>query len=51
MGKKKKKIAVNQNLIQDNSLYLDVDRYRLPQTLGNAPAIDAIWAILDSFNE
>ena len=39
MGKKKKKIAVNQNLIHDNSLYLDVDRYRLPQTLGNAPKI------------
>ena len=39
MGKKKKKIAVNQNLIHDNSLYLDVDRYRLPQTLGNAPKV------------
>ena len=60
MGKKKKKIAVNQNLIQDNSLYLDVDRYRLPQTLGNAPkmarqandkAFEAIRPQLDTLIE
>ncbi len=37
MGKKRKKIAVNQNLIHDSGFYLDVDKFRLPQTLGNAP--------------
>ena len=60
MGKKKKKIAVNQNLIHDNSLYLDVDKYRLPQTLGNAPkmarqandkAFEAIRPQLDTLIE
>ena len=37
MGKKNKKIAVSQNLIQNDGFYLDVDKFRLPKTLGNAP--------------
>lgn len=36
--KKKKKFGVNPNIVTDSVPYIDVDKFNLPQTLGNVPA-------------